>query len=63
MNLFILLLIPILISVGVLTIITLAKLAFVYLVMDWLGLTTDLSDGDTICLVLFIVIIYKLSTK
>jgi len=63
MNLFILLLVPVLIVVGVITIVTLAKLFLVYLLIDCLGLTADLSDSDTICLVLFAAIIYKLSTK
>lgn len=63
MNLFILLLVPTLIVVGVITIVTLIKLAFVYLIIDLLGLTDNLTTLDTICLVLFITIIYKLSTK
>ena len=63
MNLFILLLVPTLIVVGVIAAVALAKLFLVYLLIDCLGLTANLSDGDTICLVLFVAIIYKLSTK
>ena len=63
MNLFILLLVPTLIVVGVIAAVTLAKLFLVYLLIDCLGLTANLSDSDTICLVLFVAIIYKLSTK